>query len=101
MKKILFTLLATLCFGIAAEAGPAWPGVISYTQPDGSVVKIRQHGDEFFHWVTDESGQVVEMDEDGFYRPASAGQLSASRAAGNMRRAAANAVRRRGPGLLL
>ena len=94
MKKIFFTLLAALCFGIAADAVPAWRGLVSYTQPDGSVVKVRLHGDEFCHWVTDASGQLLEKDEDGYYRPADNARLQARRTAGRMRRAAANAARR-------
>ena len=67
MKKIVLTILAALCCFTLAHAVPAYRGLIPYTQPDGSVIQIRLHGDEFCHWVTDASGQVLEMDAAGYY----------------------------------
>lgn len=69
MKKILTTLL--LLFGVwsVALAVPAHPGKYKYIQPDGSVLVLQNHGDEYCHWTTDEAGRVVEMGADGFYRP--------------------------------
>ena len=96
MRK-LFVVLAALCCFVLAQAVPARPGLVSYTQPDGSVLQIRIKGDEFFHWVTDASGRELELGADGYYRPASQLQLSARRAAGQMRRAAANSARRAMP----
>ena len=93
MKKIFLSIFAALCLCAVANAVPAYRGLISYTQPDGSVIKIRLHGDEFCHWVTDASGQVVEKDADGYYRPASEAQLSTKKAAAAMRRAQVNAAR--------
>lgn len=97
MRKIVLAVLTALCCGLAAYAVPAWPGLFSYTQPDGSVIRIRLRGDEFCHWVTDASGQVVELDADGFYRPASRARLEERRSAARIRRAAANSARRMGP----
>lgn len=93
MKKIFTVILAALCCFSLAQAVPAYRGLISYTQPDGSVIQIRLHGDEFCHWVTDASGQVLEMDADGYYRPASEAQVRARRASASIRRAAVNAKR--------
>ena len=93
MKKILLSIFAALCFCAAANAIPAYRGLIRHTQPDGSVIMIRMHGDEFYHWVTDASGQVLEMDDDGFYRPASSAKIRARRAAASFRREAMNARR--------
>ena len=95
MKKILFTLLAALCF-VTAQAVPAFRGLIRHTQPDGSTIMLRLHGDEFHHWVTDASGQILEKDADGYYRPASAAKLSARREAARIRRASMSANRRHG-----
>jgi M6 family metalloprotease-like protein len=95
MKKILLSFFAALCMCAVANAVPAYPRFINYTQPDGSVIKIRLHGDEFCHWVTDANGQVVEKDADGYYRPASEAQLSTRRAAAAMRRSQVNAARSR------
>ena len=41
---------------------------IQYKQPDGSVVTLVQHGDEFHHWTT-MNGVVVKQDAEGFWRP--------------------------------
>ena len=93
MRKLIL-ILAALCCTLSLFAVPAYRGLITYTQPDGSTIQIRLHGDEFFHWTTDASGQVVEQDADGFYRPVSATTLRARRAAGAARREAVNARRR-------
>lgn len=99
MKKVFATVIIALCCIGAAWAVPAYRGLIRHTQPDGSVIMIRIHGDEFCHWVTDASGQVLERDADGYYRPAStSASLSARRAAGQIRRNASNAARRLSPG---
>lgn len=60
---MFFVLLCVQAFAV-----PARPGKFPYTQPDGSVILIERHGDEWGHWTTNAAGQVVEMDEDGFYR---------------------------------
>ena len=94
MKKILAIVIAALCCFAAANAVPAYHGLINYTQPDGSVIQIRKFGDEFFHWTTDASGQLIQKDADGYYRPVSESQINARRAAANIRRAAVNRARR-------
>lgn len=71
MKKLLLTLLVLLWALPFVWATPAIPTPFSYTQPDGTVITLRVHGDEYFHWYTDESGQIVEKKADGFFRPAS------------------------------
>lgn len=100
MKKILATLALLLGAFHILSAVPAYPGKIRVTQPDGSVITIRIHGDEWFHYVTDESGQVVARGADGFYRPAempSAAQraeaLRVREEAGRMRAQAASAAK--------
>ena len=69
MKKILFLLWFFLMAAPAAMAIPADPAPFKYVQPDGTVIVLQNHGDEFDHWTTDESGRVVEKGEDGYYRP--------------------------------
>lgn len=100
MKKILATLALLLGAFHILSAVPAYPGKIRVTQPDGSVITIRIHGDEWFHYVTDESGQVVARGTDGFYRPAempsAAGRAEALRMreeAGRMRAQAVSAAK--------
>lgn len=67
MKRIFFTLLATLTL-FYAFAAPARKAVTSYMQPDGSVVTVRLCGDEFFHFYTTEDGVPVTKCDDGFFR---------------------------------
>ncbi len=45
----------------------AYPQPIRVTQPDGSVITIRRHGDEHFHFTTDAAGYLVGQREDGTY----------------------------------
>ena len=70
MSKILATLALLSGALQILLAVPAYPGKIKVTQPDGSVLTIRIHGDEWFHYITDESGRVVAQGADGFYRQA-------------------------------
>ena len=68
MKKLLVSLAAIL-LTLGAWAVPAKPGAFNYTQPDGSVVRLELHGDEFFSWTTlAGTDQVVKLDADGFWR---------------------------------
>ncbi|MBR4460290.1 MAG: hypothetical protein IKS26_02155, partial [Paludibacteraceae bacterium] len=50
-------------------AVPASPKPAVFTQPDGTQIILTMHGDEFYHYLTNEQGEVVEKDADGFYRP--------------------------------
>ena len=90
MKKQILTFLAVL-IATVAQAVPAMPGLFKYVQPDGSVVMLRHHGDEFFHWTTDASGQCMVLGLDGYYRPGSVNPVL--REAGRQRRAQANQLR--------
>lgn len=93
MKKILLSLALLLGALHILSAVPAYPGKIRLTQPDGSVITVRLHGDEWFHYITDERGQVVARGADGFYRPASKPTREQFLEADAMRRSA-NRVRR-------
>lgn len=44
----------------------AYPGLIDFRQPDGSIVKLKLRGDEFFHWAESEDGYTLMADDDGF-----------------------------------
>ena len=93
MKKIiLLTSILALCAAFTAIAGPAYPGRIVVTQPDGSTIGIRLHGDEFGHWATDDAGNIVEQGEDGFWRVSNTitrNTIEAIQEAAAVRRAAA------------
>jgi M6 family metalloprotease-like protein len=69
MKKIILSIMFLFAAASFVWAVPADPTPYKYVQPDGSVIVLRNHGDEFFHWKTDESGRVVEKGPDGFYHP--------------------------------
>ena len=94
-KRIVWGILLMLC-SLSLMAGPAYPGRIVYTQPDGTTIGIHLHGDEFHHWATDDSGRILEQDADGFWRVSTgitSRQLEEGRAAATLRRAAANQAR--------
>ena len=91
MRKIV--LIAVLCVMVCSVwAVPARRGGIVKTQPDGSQITVYQHGDEHFHWITNEKGDWLKMDNDGFYRVTealSAEQVEARRVASSKRAAMA------------
>ena len=78
MKKILLTLVS-LFAALSMSAIPAKPGPIRYQQPDGSVITIYRHGDEFAHWATDGLGRVVRKGADGYYWPVAGVTAEAAR----------------------
>lgn len=86
MKKI-FAIAVLLTAALSVLAVPAHPGKIRYTQPDGSVIEIFLHGDEWGHWITNAAGQVVEQDEDGYFHVVNTDAASAARAAAIHRKA--------------
>lgn len=59
---VIFTLLATVC-----HAGPARPGTMTFTQPDGSSFTARVRGDEFMKIITTASGHAILKDNDGWW----------------------------------
>ena len=86
-KSILIALLALLSGFQLLNAIPARPGKFTVTQPDGSRIILQQNGDEWGHWLTNVSGQMVRADEDGFYRVVPADEAAAIRQRAAERRA--------------
>lgn len=83
MNRLIGTLLAAsiLClFRVPVHAVPAFPGEISYTQPDGTVVKYHLRGDEHRHWMESAEGYILEKAENGYlmYAEKKGGALKAS-----------------------
>lgn len=66
MRKIILTLILLSCFCMT-KAIPADPTPIRVTQPDGSIVTIQLHGDEWLHFTTTADGYTVVKDERGYY----------------------------------
>ena len=91
MKKIgLIAVLSVMVCSVWAV--PARRGGIVKTQPDGSQITVYQHGDEHFHWMTNDKGDWLKMDNDGFYRVTEAlsvEQVEARRVASSKRAAMA------------
>lgn len=69
MKRIskVATVLTLFVGGaLGAQAVPAYPGVLTMTQPDGSSIRVRLYGDERGHYYTTENGRMVLETADGF-----------------------------------
>lgn len=67
MRKTLFVILLLTLAVIRSMAVPARGSIRTYTQPDGSMIRIRVNGDEFNRSVTTEDGCSIILGEDGFY----------------------------------
>ncbi len=83
MKKIYLINILLLSFltgfSHSAYAVKAYPGPIQITHPDGSVITILKHGDEFLNWTTCGS-RLVKQGPDGFYYLAEFSALGAVQA---------------------
>jgi M6 family metalloprotease-like protein len=96
MKKNIILIFVLLFSSLSLLAGPAYPGKITYTQPDGSKINLYLHGDEWGHWATDDAGNILEQDADGYWRISSRltrTTLGAFQEAAAQKRAAAAQVR--------
>lgn len=51
---------ALLATALSSQAVPAWPGLLERTLEDGSKVMVRLHGDEYFSYITDEAGYLMD-----------------------------------------
>ena len=82
MKKIITVLQLVVFTCFMAQAVPALKLKYKYVQPDGTVLTLQNHGDEYFHWTTDQNGRIVEKAADGFYRTVDPAVHEARRAKG-------------------
>ena len=60
-------LAVLLCIPQGAGAVKAYPRPVIVTQPDGTKVTVRIHGDESFHYVTTIDGFLLDKDEAGYF----------------------------------
>ncbi len=68
IKRTLSTLILFLFMGLnIANAIPAFPGAVNFTQPNGYVLSIKLHGDEFVHWSETSDGLTVLQNKQGYY----------------------------------
>ena len=97
MKRTLAVIVCLFLTAALSWADRAPKTPFQYIQPDGSVITLVNHGDEFHHWTT-YNGRLVEQDEQGFYRPASRMVFDSQEAAGKERRRQVNEARRAAAG---
>ncbi len=67
-SRILLCFAAVMLLAPAAKAVMAHPHPVTITQPDGSSLTIRIHGDESFHYTTTVDGFLIEKDADGYFK---------------------------------
>ena len=81
MKRIFLLLTVMGLLALTAAAIPADPTPVKVTQPDGSTVTVRLHGDEFFHITQTIDGYTLVKNAAGYYtyaRQESDGRLVSS-----------------------
>lgn len=68
-KKVLLSL-AVACLPAIGLAKPAYPGILTVENPDGTSVDVRLFGNEHFSIMTDASGEkLLKYNEKGFVVP--------------------------------
>ena len=67
MKRVFLLLMTLGMLALTATAIPADPTPVKVTQPDGSTVTVRLHGDEFFHLTQTLDGYTLVKDASGYY----------------------------------
>ena len=68
MKRLTLIMTAMLFAAARLMAIPANPKSVDIPQPDGTIITLLMHGDEFRHFMTTADGFTVVKGEDGFYR---------------------------------
>ena len=67
-KHFIFIALFLACiFSFPTYAIKAYPHPITLTQPDGSTLTIRLHGDEFSRFRTTVDGYLIVENTQGFF----------------------------------
>ncbi len=68
MKKLILSALSALALGFTAQAIPAIPTPLTFSQSDGSTITVRLVGDEWFSTYTTMDGYTIMADARGdFY----------------------------------
>lgn len=78
LKHILSFCICLTCsvaYIAPASAIKAKPGLITYTQPDGSQIEIRLEGNSFCHRATTEDGRRLMITDAGEYRVSPPGHI--------------------------
>ncbi|MBQ2290722.1 MAG: M6 family metalloprotease domain-containing protein [Paludibacteraceae bacterium] len=66
MKRILFCLCTIVC-SVSLWAVTATPYPFTVTQPDGTTITVRLHGDEYHSYYTTEDGTPLRRLDNGFF----------------------------------
>ena len=69
MKQIIFSLLFSAMTATTAMAVPALSQWFTHVQPDGTTLRLRLVGDEFFSYYETEDGTLMKQTADGNYEP--------------------------------
>lgn len=70
MKINIKRIFPLLSFGMsccAALAVPAYPGLITMSQPDGNEIQIKLNGDENLNWATTVDGYTLLRNDDNYW----------------------------------
>lgn len=67
MKKFLLSIAVALAASIQGLAIPALPTPFAVTQPDGTQLTVRLHGDEYYNYYTTLDGYTVVKNDAGYY----------------------------------
>lgn len=66
MKKLLLFIIAAFLY-LPTWASRAYSGVISVTQPDGTTIPVRLHGDEYYNYYTTPEGLPLLRQDNGWF----------------------------------
>lgn len=67
MKKLFSSLFLLLCLSVMVKAVPAYPGLLTKTQPDGSTISYYLRGDENFNFAMSEDGYLITPNLNGVF----------------------------------
>jgi len=67
MLTVVIMAITLFASSLSANAVPAYPGLISFMQPDGSTIRIYLKGDEKVKWAETEDGYSILFNAQGYY----------------------------------
>ena len=66
MRRLIIALCLIIC-ATTSWAVPASKKIVTVKQPDGTIVSLQLHGDEYLHFNTTADGYSVVKDSQGYY----------------------------------
>lgn len=67
IKRLILTVLLAIACMTVTYAVPAYPGLLKFVQPDGTVIDGYLHGDEWMHFATTTDGYTIVQDSQQRY----------------------------------